>query len=52
LREISEQQNTLSWILLKQNKILGALSKIQKSNQEDKKNSEQAKRQTRNADLS
>ena len=37
LRQISEQQKTLSWILLKQNKIVGALSEIRESAQEDKK---------------
>jgi len=37
MRQISEQQRALSWILLKQNKILGALS------------GEQARRETINA---
>ena len=34
LHQISEQQKSLSWILLKQNKIVGTLSEIRESEQE------------------
>jgi len=37
LCHISEQQKTISWILLTLNKIIGALSEIRESMQEDKK---------------
>jgi len=50
LRQILEQQKILLWILLKQNKIVGALSEYVSVNKKTK-NGEQARRQTKNASL-
>ena len=47
LHQISEQQKTLSWILLKQNKTVSTLSEIRERAQE-RENGKQARKQTRN----